>query len=231
MCEPAADPSSASASNCVRTSERRPASAFRRGGQHADTAPVILMEPEVGYSLTHAKTALEDRGLDLGRQPARGCDRRGRPKRVAVRRRAEADRHSADDPRGPAGAGEHRAHRALPPRDRRERRRPPARAGGAGRPDPRHADRRGHEHRQRHRGRRDGGAPPRPRLPRETTARSVWSRGWPASRRGLSGASPGTGRRRSPGGCLRRRGSRAPRWPPGPCSHRTRTLLELRARV
>ena len=29
-------------------------------GKHADTAPDILMEPEVGYSLTHAKTALED---------------------------------------------------------------------------------------------------------------------------------------------------------------------------
>jgi predicted AlkP superfamily phosphohydrolase/phosphomutase len=29
-------------------------------GKHADSAPDILMEPEVGYSLTHAKTALED---------------------------------------------------------------------------------------------------------------------------------------------------------------------------
>jgi len=29
-------------------------------GKHADTAPDILMEPEVGYSLTHAKSALED---------------------------------------------------------------------------------------------------------------------------------------------------------------------------
>jgi len=29
-------------------------------GKHADTAPDILMEPEVGYSLTHAKSAIED---------------------------------------------------------------------------------------------------------------------------------------------------------------------------
>jgi predicted AlkP superfamily phosphohydrolase/phosphomutase len=29
-------------------------------GKYAETAPDILMEPEVGYSLTHAKTALED---------------------------------------------------------------------------------------------------------------------------------------------------------------------------
>ena len=29
-------------------------------GKYADSAPDILMEPEVGYSLTHAKTALED---------------------------------------------------------------------------------------------------------------------------------------------------------------------------
>ncbi|HYG72956.1 MAG TPA: alkaline phosphatase family protein, partial [Actinomycetota bacterium] len=29
-------------------------------GKYADTAPDILMEPEVGYSLTHARTALED---------------------------------------------------------------------------------------------------------------------------------------------------------------------------
>jgi predicted AlkP superfamily phosphohydrolase/phosphomutase len=29
-------------------------------GRYADTAPDILMEPEVGYSLTHAKSALED---------------------------------------------------------------------------------------------------------------------------------------------------------------------------
>jgi hypothetical protein len=36
------------------------------------------MEPEVGYSLTHAKTALEDRGLDLGGPPARERDRGGR---------------------------------------------------------------------------------------------------------------------------------------------------------
>ena len=29
-------------------------------GKHADTAPDILMEPAEQYSLTHAKTALED---------------------------------------------------------------------------------------------------------------------------------------------------------------------------
>ena len=29
-------------------------------GRHADTAPDILMEPEVGYSLTHARSAIED---------------------------------------------------------------------------------------------------------------------------------------------------------------------------
>jgi hypothetical protein len=44
---------------------RRPVKAIYRReeifkGKHADTAPDILMEPEVGYSLTHAKTALED---------------------------------------------------------------------------------------------------------------------------------------------------------------------------
>jgi predicted AlkP superfamily phosphohydrolase/phosphomutase len=44
---------------------KRPVKAIHRReeifkGKHADTAPDILMEPEVGYSLTHAKTALED---------------------------------------------------------------------------------------------------------------------------------------------------------------------------
>jgi hypothetical protein len=29
-------------------------------GKHADTAPDILMEPNEGYSLTHAKSAIED---------------------------------------------------------------------------------------------------------------------------------------------------------------------------
>ena len=29
-------------------------------GKHADTAPDILMEPTEGYSLTHAKSAIED---------------------------------------------------------------------------------------------------------------------------------------------------------------------------
>jgi predicted AlkP superfamily phosphohydrolase/phosphomutase len=29
-------------------------------GKHADLAPDILMEPEVGYSLTHARSAIED---------------------------------------------------------------------------------------------------------------------------------------------------------------------------
>jgi predicted AlkP superfamily phosphohydrolase/phosphomutase len=44
---------------------KRPVKAIHRReevfkGRHADAAPDILMEPEVGYSLTHAKTALED---------------------------------------------------------------------------------------------------------------------------------------------------------------------------
>ena len=29
-------------------------------GTHADTAPDVLMEPNEGYSLTHAKSAIED---------------------------------------------------------------------------------------------------------------------------------------------------------------------------
>jgi hypothetical protein len=44
---------------------RRPVKAIYRReeifkGRHAETAPDILMEPEVGYSLTHAKSAIED---------------------------------------------------------------------------------------------------------------------------------------------------------------------------
>jgi len=47
-----------------KTGKRPVKAIFRREeifkGKHADTAPDILMEPEVGYSLTHARTALED---------------------------------------------------------------------------------------------------------------------------------------------------------------------------
>jgi predicted AlkP superfamily phosphohydrolase/phosphomutase len=44
---------------------RRPVKAIYRReevfrGKHADTAPDILMEPAEGYSLTHAKSAIED---------------------------------------------------------------------------------------------------------------------------------------------------------------------------
>ena len=44
---------------------KRPVKAIHRReeifkGKYADLAPDFLMEPEVGYSLTHAKTALED---------------------------------------------------------------------------------------------------------------------------------------------------------------------------
>jgi predicted AlkP superfamily phosphohydrolase/phosphomutase len=41
-------------------------------GKYADTAPDILMEPEVGYSLTHAKSALEDADWISGDHRAEG---------------------------------------------------------------------------------------------------------------------------------------------------------------
>ena len=57
-------------------------------GRFADVAPDILMVPNEGYSLTHAKSA--DRGRRLGqrRSPDRGDDRGGRAARDAVRARS-----------------------------------------------------------------------------------------------------------------------------------------------
>ena len=131
-------------------------------GEFADRAPDIMMVPAEGYSLAHAKSA--DRGRRLGerRPPARGHDRGGGSEREAVRVAAGADRHGADD-RGGAG----RAHRGDaegpdPARDRRLGQGADRAGGDAVRPDPRHGRVRG----LRQRGRRDGGAPPGPRLHR-----------------------------------------------------------------
>ena len=55
----------------------------------------------------------------------------------------------------------------------------------------------------------DGCAPLRSVLQRMLMARSVWNPRWRSARRGPSGASPGIVRTRSPGECLRRRGSRS----------------------
>ena len=114
------------------------------------------------------------RGRRLGerRPPARGHDRGGGAEREAVRVAAGADRHGADD-RGGAG----RAHRGDaegpdPARDRRVGQGADgARVDGA---DPGDGRVRG----LRQRGRRDGGAPPRPRLHRvEVAGRPDFDRG------------------------------------------------------
>src|SRR5207247_9308838 len=56
---------------------RKPVKAiFRREeifkGKHADTAPDILMEPTESYSLTHAKSAIEDADWVSGDHRAEG---------------------------------------------------------------------------------------------------------------------------------------------------------------
>jgi len=151
---------------------KRPVKAIHRReeifkGKYADLAPDILMEPEVGYSLTHAKTALEDADWISGDRRPEGVIVAAGPGvkpfeqppmlidlaptiLAALQAPASIEAHRTDPARGRGRRG-----RGHPPRGRS--------AGGR---DPGHADRRGRPGGQRHRGRRDGGAPPRPRLHR-----------------------------------------------------------------
>ena len=118
-------------------------------GKYADTAPDILMEPEVGYSLTHAKTALEDADWISGDHRPEGTIVAVGPNVRPFDHDAEPDRHGADDPRRARRAGVDQAHRPRAARGRRFRRREPARrrAGSA----------RGRGVEARGRDRRDGG--------------------------------------------------------------------------
>ena len=59
-------------------------------GRFADVAPDILMVPNEGYSLTHAKSAIEDADWVSGDHRIEGHDRGGRAARDAVRAAAGA---------------------------------------------------------------------------------------------------------------------------------------------
>ena len=138
-------------------------------GAFADKAPDILMVPAEGYSLTHAKASLEDADWVSGDHRIEGTivavgpnvrpfDQPPRSIDMAPTIVAALDAPTASKPTGRVlteilGSGAH-----ITERERRGRRR-----CDPGYVDPRHGRRvRG----ERDRGRRDGRAPPRPRLHR-----------------------------------------------------------------
>ena len=87
-------------------------------GKHADTAPDILMEPAEQYSLTHAKTALEDADWISGDHRLEGVIVAAGPNVKAVRAAADAGRHGPDDPGRARRARHDRAHRPRAARGR-----------------------------------------------------------------------------------------------------------------
>ena len=136
-------------------------------GKHADTAPDILMEPAEQYSLTHAKSALEDADWISGDHRLEGVIVAAGPNVKPFEQppmlvdMAPTILAALDAPASIEHTG-----RVLA-RDRGF-----GREGVSGRDleacgaDPRDAERFRGVERQRHRGRRDGGAPPRSRVPR-----------------------------------------------------------------
>ena len=151
---------------------RKPVKAIHRReeifkGKHADTAPDILMEPAEQYSLTHAKSALEDADWISGDHRLEGVIVAAGPNVKTFEQppllvdMAPTILAALDAPATIEHTGRV-LHEVVGC----------GREGGAGRafearrPDPRHADRRRELRGQRHRGRRDGGAPPRSRLHR-----------------------------------------------------------------
>ena len=87
-------------------------------GKHADTAPDILMEPNEGYSLTHAKSAIEDADWVSGDHRMDGVIVAAGPRRDAVHDDAVPDRHGPDDAGRARRARRHQAH-GLGPLERR----------------------------------------------------------------------------------------------------------------
>ena len=90
-------------------------------GKFADTAPDIMMVPTEGYSLTHAKSAIEDADWVSGDHRMEGTIVAVGPNVKPFEQTAGADRHGAD-----AGGGARRAHRgeavrSRAARDRRDR--------------------------------------------------------------------------------------------------------------
>ena len=145
---------------------RRPIARIRRreevfSGDRLDHAPDLLLEPTPGFSLTHAKSVIEDAGWAAGDHRVEGVIAATGP-RVAREAFAESPGLidlaptilAAVDARGRGQARRPGAHR-----DRRDR------GGGARR---RRDLGRGHHGRRRsgrHRSRGDGGTPARPGLP------------------------------------------------------------------
>jgi len=124
------------------------------------------MEPADTYSLTHAKSALEDADWISGDYRTEGVIVAAGPNVRAFDQPpllidlAPTILAALDAPSQVEHTG--RVLHELVGSDAKVGRSEPK----PGRPDHRHADRRGVLERQRHRGRRDGGAPPRPWLPR-----------------------------------------------------------------
>ena len=132
-------------------------------GKHADTAPDILMEPAERYSLTHARSAIEEADWISGDHRPEGVIVAAGPN---VRPFDEQPMliDMAPTLLAALDARKREAHGQGPARDRRRGGGTTGRALGVGRRHPRHgAGDRGRVDGLRHRGRRDGGAPPRPR--------------------------------------------------------------------
>ena len=137
-------------------------------GKFAEQAPDIMMVPAEGYSLTHAKAAIEDADWVSGDHRMEGTIVAVGPNVKPFEQHAGADRHGAD-----AGGGARRphggeAHRPRAPRDRRDR----GRADGA-RGAPR--NRAGRRPRHPRHGQRGASPTPKPTRWKSTSAASATS--------------------------------------------------------
>ncbi len=166
---------------------RKPVKAiFRREevfkGKHADTAPDILMEPAEQYSLTHAKSAIEDADWISGDHRIDGVIVAAGPSVKPFTSQpllvdlAPTILAALDAPASIEHTG--RVLHEVVGSDATVKHAEPSSKPAVG--DPRHADRRRGVHGHRHRGRRDGGAPPRPRVSR-VRSRALASRPIPSS--------------------------------------------------
>ena len=88
-------------------------------GRFADVAPDILMVPNEGYSLTHAKSAIEDADWVSGDHRIEGTIVAVGPHVTPFEHAARVDRHGADAAGGAGRADRGAADRPRAARDRR----------------------------------------------------------------------------------------------------------------
>ena len=89
-------------------------------GKFADQAPDIMMVPNEGYSLTHAKSSIEDADWVSGDHRMEGIIVAAGPNVTPFEQTAGADRHGADLRRRPRCPHGREAHRPRPARDPRD---------------------------------------------------------------------------------------------------------------